>query len=210
MGGAIARLLGKNREMKILIQGLDAAGKTTVLYRLKGGKMVTTIPTIGFNVETVEHKNISFTAWDVGGRDKMRPLMRHYYPNTQAIIYVIDSNDTERLSEVSEWLQSAMCEDELRNIPLLVYLNKQDLANAISVERATEALKLHQLRCRSWYVQPCVATTGDGLYEGLDFLANAINKKPHPGQVTESAEVAKSYFTWTKALDKFKSLFVAS
>ena len=76
--------------------------------------------------------------------------MRHYYPNTQAIIYVIDSNDTERLSEVSEWLQSAMCEDELRNIPLLVYLNKQDLANAMSVERVTEVLKLHKITGRSW------------------------------------------------------------
>ena len=75
-------LFGK-REMRILMVGLDAAGKTTILYKLKLGEIVTTIPTIGFNVETVEFKNISFTVWDVGGQDKIRPLWRHYFQNTQ-------------------------------------------------------------------------------------------------------------------------------
>ena len=76
-------MVGK-QEMRILMVGLDAAGKTTILYKLKLGEVVTTIPTIGFNVETVEYKNISFTVWDVGGQDKIRPLWRHYYQNTQA------------------------------------------------------------------------------------------------------------------------------
>ena len=82
MGGffakALEKLMGK-KEMRILMVGLDAAGKTTILYKLKLGEIVTTIPTIGFNVETVEYKNISFTVWDVGGQDKIRPLWRHYY-----------------------------------------------------------------------------------------------------------------------------------
>eukprot|EP00835_Amoeboradix_gromovi_P001957 NODE_100_length_20777_cov_0.240884.p19 type:complete len:121 gc:universal NODE_100_length_20777_cov_0.240884:20770-20408(-) len=72
-------LFGK-KEMRILMVGLDAAGKTTILYKLKLGEIVTTIPTIGFNVETVEYKNISFTVWDVGGQDKIRPLWRHCNP----------------------------------------------------------------------------------------------------------------------------------
>merc|ERR1712187_340035 len=75
------RLVGKT-EMRILMVGLDAAGKTTILYKLKLGEVVTTIPTIGFNVETVEYKNLSFTVWDVGGQDKIRPLWRHYYQGT--------------------------------------------------------------------------------------------------------------------------------
>jgi len=86
MGGAFAKLfsgLFGKKEMRILMVGLDAAGKTTILYKLKLGEVVTTIPTIGFNVETVEYKNISFTVWDVGGQDKIRPLWRHYYQNTQ-------------------------------------------------------------------------------------------------------------------------------
>merc|ERR1719361_2692355 len=85
--------------MRILMVGLDAAGKTTVLYKLKLGEVVTTIPTIGFNVETVEYKNVSFTVWDVGGQSKIRPLWKHYYNNTQGIIYVVDSNDRDRLAE---------------------------------------------------------------------------------------------------------------
>ncbi|PWA66565.1 ADP-ribosylation factor 3 [Artemisia annua] len=74
------------KEMRILMVGLDAAGKTTILYKLKLGEIVTTIPTIGFNVETVEYKN-SFTVWDVGGQDKIRPLWRHYFQNTQGLIF---------------------------------------------------------------------------------------------------------------------------
>lgn len=84
--------------------GLDAAGKTTILYKLKLGEIVTTIPTIGFNVETVEYKNISFTVWDVGGQDKIRPLWRHYYQNTQGLIFVVDSSDTKRIAEAEQEL----------------------------------------------------------------------------------------------------------
>merc|ERR1711971_1217748 len=85
------RMIG-TREMRILMVGLDAAGKTTILYKLKLGEVVNTIPTIGFNVETVEYRNISFNVWDVGGQDKIRLLWRHYYTNTQGLIYVVDSN----------------------------------------------------------------------------------------------------------------------
>merc|ERR1711865_370646 len=87
------RMINSKKEMRILMVGLDAAGKTTVLYKLKLGEVVTTIPTIGFNVETVEYKNINFTVWDVGGQDKIRKLWRHYYLNTQGLIFVVDSND---------------------------------------------------------------------------------------------------------------------
>lgn len=89
--------------------GLDAAGKTTILYKLKLGEIVTTIPTIGFNVETVEYKNICFTVWDVGGQDKIRPLWRHYFQNTQGLIFVVDSNDRERITEARQELQNMVC-----------------------------------------------------------------------------------------------------
>ncbi|KAF0903162.1 hypothetical protein E2562_025745 [Oryza meyeriana var. granulata] len=81
--------------------GLDAAGNTTILYKLKLGEIVTTIPTIvisySFNVGTVEYKNMSFGVWDVGGQDKIRPLWRHYFQNTQGLILVVDSNDWDRV-----------------------------------------------------------------------------------------------------------------
>merc|ERR1712026_483668 len=90
---------GPEPEVRVLTIGLDAAGKTTLLYKLKLGMLVATIPTIGFNVETVEYKNISFTMWDVGGQDKIRPLWRHYFQNTEGLIFVVDSNDRERIAE---------------------------------------------------------------------------------------------------------------
>merc|ERR1719482_1753496 len=116
-----------NKEMRILMMGLDAAGKTTTLYKLKLGKVVTTIPTIGFNVETVDHQSISFTMWDLGGRDKIRPLWRHYFQGTQGIIFVVDSNDRDRIEDAREELNKFLNEDELRSVPLLVVANKQDL-----------------------------------------------------------------------------------
>merc|ERR1711935_1047680 len=115
-----ARLAGAE-EKKIVMVGLDAAGKTTVLYKLQLGEVVTTVPTIGFNVETVEYKNISFTVWDVGGQDKIRPLWRHYFQNTQGLIFVVDSNDRERIQESHDELHRMLNEDELRDAVLLVF-----------------------------------------------------------------------------------------
>lgn len=127
---------------------MDAAGKTTILYKLKLGEIVTTIPTIGFNVETVEYKNICFTVWDVGGQDKIRPLWRHYFQNTQGLIFVVDSNDRERIVEAERELQSMLQEDELRDAVLLVFANKQDLPNAMTAAELTDKLHLNQLRNR--------------------------------------------------------------
>ncbi|KAK6009190.1 ADP-ribosylation factor family protein [Ostertagia ostertagi] len=163
-------------EVRILMVGLDAAGKTTILYKLKLGEIVTTIPTIGFNVETVEYKNISFTVWDVGGQDKIRPLWRHYFQNTQGLIFVVDSNDRERIEESREELHKMLNEDELRDATLLVFANKQDLPNAMSAAELTDKLGLHNLRSRQWYIQATCATQGHGLYEGLDWLSNQLSK----------------------------------
>ncbi|XP_061187928.1 ADP-ribosylation factor 4 [Saccostrea echinata] len=170
------RLFGK-KAMRILMVGLDAAGKTTILYKLKLGEIVTTIPTIGFNVETVEYKNISFTVWDVGGQDKIRPLWRHYFQNTHGLIFVVDSNDRERVDEAKAELCKMLEEDELRDAVLLVFANKQDLPNAMSASEITEKLGLSQLRGRKWYIQSTCATQGTGLYEGLDWLSNELSNQ---------------------------------
>jgi len=136
---------------------------------------VTTIPTIGFNVETVSYKNINFTVWDVGGQDKIRPLWRHYYQNTQGIIFVVDSNDRDRMEDVKEELHRMLTEDELRDAVLLVFANKQDLPGALGADEVARELSLDSTG-RTWYCQACQATTGDGLYEGFDWLSGAILK----------------------------------
>lgn len=176
LSSVFSRLFGK-AQVRILMVGLDAAGKTTILYKFKLGEIVTTIPTIGFNVETVDYKNISFTVWDVGGQDKIRSLWRHYFQNTQGLIFVVDSNDRERISEAKDELMRMLQEDELRDAVLLIFANKQDLPNSMTAAEITDKLGLHTLRNRQWYIQSTCATTGDGLYEGLDWLSNQVDKK---------------------------------
>ncbi|MEQ2157383.1 Arf GTPase arf3, partial [Goodea atripinnis] len=130
--------------------------------------------------------------WDVGGQDKIRPLWRHYFQNTQGLIFVVDSNDRERVNEAREELMRMLAEDELRDAVLLVFANKQalltdssalhgfftqDLPNAMNAAEITDKLGLHSLRHRNWYIQATCATSGDGLYEGLDWLANQLKNK---------------------------------
>ncbi|KAK9988463.1 hypothetical protein SO802_028702 [Lithocarpus litseifolius] len=180
MGAIISRLAKRfltKCEMRVLMVGLDASGKTTILYKLKLGEIVTSIPTIGFNVETVEYKNISFTVWDVGGQDKIRPLWRHYFQNTQGLIFVVDSNDRERVAEARNELHRILVEFELLNAVLLVFANKQDLPNSMSASEVADKLGLYSLNQRPWYVQSASAISGQGLYEGLDWLSNNISNK---------------------------------
>uniref|UniRef100_A0A8B9CYW3 ADP-ribosylation factor n=1 Tax=Anser brachyrhynchus TaxID=132585 RepID=A0A8B9CYW3_9AVES len=167
-----SRIFGK-KQMRILM----GERGTTILYKLKLGEIVTTIPTIGFNVETVEYKNICFTVWDVGGQDKIRPLWRHYFQNTQGLIFVVDSNDRERVQESADELQKMLQEDELRDAVLLVFANKQDMPNAMAVSELTDKLGLQTLRSRTWYVQATCATQGTGLYDGLDWLSHELSKR---------------------------------
>jgi len=171
-----ARLVSK-KEMRILMVGLDAAGKTTILYKLKIGEVITTIPTIGFNVETVEYRNISFTVWDVGGQDRIRPLWRHYYQNTGGLIFVVDSNDRDRVEDAREELTKMLNEDDMQAAVVLVYANKQDLPNAMTAAEVTEKLGLHNVRNRQWFIQSACAATGDGLYEGLDWMSRVLSGK---------------------------------
>merc|ERR1711904_338039 len=189
----IPRLFGK-QQVRIIMQGLDAAGKTTMLYKLKLGEVVTTIPTWGFNVETVEYKNVAITAWDVGGRDKIRPLWRHYYQGTNAIIFVVDSNDRDRIEDARDELYKMLQEGEVRNSVLLVYANKQDLPNAMTVAEVSDRLGLHALRNRPWHIQSSCATNGDGLYEGLDWMSQTLNQK----KTDEAAEKLTRPKFWMK------------
>merc|ERR1711904_118519 len=122
-------------------------------YKLKLGEVLTTIPTVGFNVETVEYKNISFTVWDVGGQDKIRKLWRFYYQNTQGLIFVIDSNDRDRIEDAREELTKMLNEEEMRDAALLVFANKQDLPNAMTAAEVTEKLGLQCMRNRQWFIQ---------------------------------------------------------
>lgn len=167
--------IGPKMEMRVVTLGLDNAGKTSVLFKLKQNEFITQIPTIGFNVETVEYKNLKFTIWDVGGQPKLRPLWKHYYLNTQAIIFVVDSNDKSRLEESHEELMKLMNERELKDAALLILANKQDMEDCETVESITEKFSLYKLCCgRSWHIHGCDAPSGNGLSDGLDWLCRQL------------------------------------
>ncbi|KAH8695258.1 putative ADP-ribosylation factor 6 [Talaromyces proteolyticus] len=184
MGGSVSKLMGKifgSKEMRILMLGLDAAGKTTILYKLKLNQDVTTIPTVGFNVESVTYKNVKFNVWDVGGQDKIRPLWRHYYSGTQGLIFVVDSSDTARLEEAKSELHKIINDREMKDALLLVFANKQDIEGRLAPSEITEKLALNKLKDRLWNVVPSVATDGSGIFEGLAWLSNNV-KTPAPAK----------------------------
>lgn len=180
MGSLFSRIfsgLFGSKETRILILGLDGAGKTTILYRLQVGEVVTTIPTIGFNVETVTYKNLKFQVWDLGGQTSIRPYWRCYYANTDAVIYVIDSQDRERIGISKQELISMLDEEELRKAVLVVLANKQDMEGAMSATDVSNALGLSALKSRSWSIFKTSAIKGEGLDEAMDWLVNALKTK---------------------------------
>lgn len=161
--------------LSVLMLGLDNAGKTTLLYKLKLGSIATTIPTIGFNVETLTYKQFSIDVWDVGGQDRIRPLWRHYYEKARFLIYVVDSCDIERFAEAGKEL--AKLSRDL-SVPILIFANKQDCSEAKTLEHIAREMKLAELPGRNkWQLIPCSAKTGDNLYTGLEWVVSEATKQ---------------------------------
>jgi ADP-ribosylation factor protein 1 len=180
MGLAASKLLDMltfRHPTRVLMLGLDAAGKTCMLYKLKLGEVVTSIPTVGFNVETVQYRNLSMTIWDVGGQDKIRALWRYYYEKSDALIFIVDSNDPMRFAEARDEMHRVLSDDALRNTTVLVLANKQDMPRALPVNKIADAMGLNALTKHMWYIQGCSALTGEGLYEGLEWLHGALRSK---------------------------------
>ena len=164
------------QKARILILGLDAAGKRTILYKLKLDKTVTTIPTVGLKVETVSpSKNLTFTVWDLGGQDKIRPSRKHCFHSIEGLMYVVDSSDTSRMEESRERLEEVLSDLDSYRIPVLVLANKQDLPGAIGASEVAQKLNLQRLRGRPWHIQATCASTGDGLNEGIEAFGKMVN-----------------------------------
>ena len=173
MGIVLTKLFNQKNNQRILMVGLDGAGKTTLLYKLKLGEVQQTIPTIGFNVEEVQYKKIRFTVWDIGGQDRIRPLWVHYFNGVNALVYVFDINDIHRKHEMMEELQKLLMTDQLNSVPVLIYANKCDMRSY-----SREQIKSNDIynevnrfiKHHNFIIQDCSAITGDGLYEGLEWL----------------------------------------
>ena len=200
-----------SKEVRILILGLDNAGKTTILCtstpssnvvvfflskkcrpfsllcdshsphplflstdRLQADEVIETVPTIGFNVETLQYKNLKFQVWDLGGQTSIRPYWRCYYANTDAIIFVVDSVDVDRLPVAKSELMAMLQEEDLKDAKLLVFANKQDQEGALGAAEISQALGLDTIKNRQWTIQQTAAKQGVGLFEGFDWLVTQI------------------------------------
>ncbi|XP_025109745.1 E3 ubiquitin-protein ligase TRIM23-like isoform X2 [Pomacea canaliculata] len=167
--------IGPKIEMRVVMLGLDGAGKTCILLKLKKNEFVKTIPTLGFNVETVEYKNVKISIWDIGGQHLVRFFWKHYYLNTQAVIFVLDCSNRERLTEAQNELVNVVQEKELKEASLLIFANKQDVEDHASIEEITQQMGLLKMCCnRSWHLQGCSAKSGEGLADGLEWLSRQI------------------------------------
>lgn len=166
----------KAKQAQILLLGLDSAGKSTLLYKLKLAKDIVTNPTIGFNVEMIElEKSLALTVWDVGGQEKMRSVWGDYCEHTDGLVYVVDSTDRERLDASRREFELILKNEHIKNVPVVLLANKQDIPGALTAEDITRMFKVKKLCCnRNWYVQPCCAITGDGLAEGFRKLTEFV------------------------------------
>ena len=181
---------GNSTDRKVLLLGLDNAGKSTLCYYLKLGEVVDTIPTIGFNVEKIVYNSINLIVWDVGGHEKLRGLWRHYIEETEAIIFVVDSSDTERMPEVKKAVKMLLKESKTKGIPLLILANKQDLETALSIKQLQKELKLFGGCHESWSIHPCSLEERYGIDDGLNWLIKQsqirINFETHKKLVSQS------------------------
>eukprot|EP01105_Mastigella_eilhardi_P019989 TRINITY_DN4732_c0_g1_i1.p1 TRINITY_DN4732_c0_g1~~TRINITY_DN4732_c0_g1_i1.p1 ORF type:complete len:184 (+),score=54.73 TRINITY_DN4732_c0_g1_i1:105-656(+) len=168
----------KIMEKRVMMVGLDAAGKTTVLYRLHRGERVDTEPTLGFNVEVIDHAGARLTIWDLGGQEKIRPCWRKYFLLADGIIFVVDSADSERFEEAHRELTKVLQANELKGAPLLLLANKQDATNAVSDAGQIKTAMGLENPDRPLLVQLANATAGTGLWEGLGWLVEELKKLP--------------------------------
>ena len=171
----LLRKLKKNdKEAKILVLGLDNAGKTTILKSITGESLKNIQPTKGFTVKIFEKENIKFTFWDIGGQKSIRNIWENYFENNDALIYVIDSSDVYRIEESGKELRNLLEENLLCGIPLLIFANKQDLNLSLSPEEIMNQLNLNNIINRKWTIAASSAITKVGIVEGLEWLEKCL------------------------------------
>ncbi|KAH7831942.1 Arl1 [Monocercomonoides exilis] len=176
MGAFFAKLFGffKKHQSRVVIIGLDGAGKTTMLYKMKLGVVVQALPTLGFNYEVVKVGQSELAMWDLGGQTHIRTYWRLYYQNTNGVVFVVDAADHDKLAIARTELHGVLQEAELKGVPLLVFANKMDLENALPVTELSQQLQLHLIRDRPWSIQPCSVVEGSGVEEGWQWLISQL------------------------------------
>ncbi|KAB8297253.1 hypothetical protein EYC80_002620 [Monilinia laxa] len=160
----------KDKEMRILMLGLDNAGKTTIVKKIMGEDVNTVSPTLGFIIKTIEHDGYKLNIWDVGGQKTLRSYWRNYFEKTDALIWVVDATDRLRIEDCREELHALLQEERLSGASLLVFANKTDVNGCMKETEIQEMLELDAIRTHKWHIINCSAMTGKNLKEGLAWV----------------------------------------
>jgi ADP-ribosylation factor-like protein 2 len=167
----------KEKEIRILILGLDNAGKTTIVKKFNGEDINTISPTLGFNIKTLFFKDFKLSIWDVGGQVSIRTYWRNFFEQTDGLIWVIDSSDQSRLQACKVELHELLKQEKLAGATLLIFYNKSDIEGSMSLQQIKEFLDLDKIHSRHWAILPSSGVTGSGLYQGINWMVNDISDR---------------------------------
>ena len=180
----IKKTKAKEREMRILVLGLDNAGKTTCIKRFNNQDITTISPTLGFQICPLQFRGFTLNLWDIGGQQSLRSYWRNYFEATDGIAWVVDCNDAQRLADCRRELHALLQEERLAGASLLLLLNKCDIPTALPPAEVAEAIGVAELRSGKRHVQlvKCSAVTGEGLLDGMEWIAKDISSRVYMTQ----------------------------
>ncbi|KAL5115690.1 ADP-ribosylation factor-like protein 2 [Pleosporales sp. CAS-2024a] len=160
----------KDKEMRILMLGLDNAGKTTIVKKMMGEDVNSVSPTLGFIIKTIEHDGYKLNIWDVGGQKTLRTYWKNYFEKTDTLIWVVDATDRHRIDDCRAELAGLLQEERLAGASVLVLKNKSDVAGALSEDEVREGLRLEAIKTHGHHILACSGVTGMNLDAGLDWV----------------------------------------
>ncbi|CAN9098064.1 unnamed protein product [Alternaria alternata] len=160
----------KDKEMRILMLGLDNAGKTTIVKKIMNEDVNSVSPTLGFIIKTIEYDGYKLNIWDVGGQKTLRTYWKNYFEKTDTLIWVVDATDRERIDDCRNELAGLLLEERLSGASLLVFKNKSDVPGSMTEDDICEGLRLDAIKTHKWHVMTCSAMTGMNLQEGLEWV----------------------------------------
>ena len=176
---ALRTYLRKEKRLaKVVWLGLDFAGKTTLIRRVMTSEFKpNTRRTLGLNVDEFSlDQSLKMVCWDIGGQQVFREtLWVSYIDEASGIVFVVDSSDQNRFSEAKDELwRIILSNPKVKNIPILVLANKQDLPTAVNEGALAKALDLDKVVSASFAIMACSAATGQNIIEGMEWIQERI------------------------------------